>query len=86
MGWKVNQIADPSKREPQLGRGLFGVHLLNLHFKFQFSKSIKSSTFHVFLNLTYSLRKNISFPKHPKITQKLTQNRETVLMVLSREI
>ena len=40
------------------------------HFKFQFSKSIKSSTFHIFLNLTYSLRKNI-FPKmtknHPKI-------------------
>ena len=33
------------------------------HFNFQFSKSIRSSTFHIFVNLTYPLRKNISFPK-----------------------
>ena len=63
-----------------------GIRLLILHFKFQFSKSIKSSTFHIFLNLTYPLRKNISFPKHPKITQKFTQNRQIVVNEISRAI
>ena len=63
MGLKHYQTVDHPKREPQVGRGLFGVHLLILQFKFQFSKSIKSSTFHIFLNLTYPLRKNISFLK-----------------------
>ena len=58
--------------------------LLILHFKF--TKSIKSSTFHIFLNLTYPLRKNISFPKCPKITQKFTQNRQTEVNEMSREI
>ena len=52
MGWKHYETVDPHKREPQVGTGLFGVHLLIIHFKFQFSKSIKSSTFHIFLNLT----------------------------------
>ena len=86
MGWKHYQTAGHPKREPQVGRGLFGVHLLILHFKFQFTKSIKSSTFHISLNLTYPLRKNISFQKCPKITQKFTQNRLTVVNVISREI
>ena len=45
------------------------------YFKFQFSKSIMSLIFHIFLNLTYSLRKNIPLPQCPKITQKFTQNR-----------
>ena len=72
------QTVDPIKIEPQVGRGLFGVSLLILNFKFQFSKAIKSSTFHIFLNLTYLLRKNISFPTCPKITQKFTQNRKTL--------
>ena len=66
--------------------GLFGIRILILHFKFQFSKSIKSSIFHIFLDLTYPLRKNISFPKCPKITQNFTQNRQTVVNVISREI
>ena len=70
MGWKHYQ----TEREPQVARRLFGIRLLILHFKFQFSKSIKSSTFHIFLNLTYPLRKNISFPKCPKITQKSPKN------------
>ena len=83
MGWKHYQTVDPHKREPQVGRGLFGIRLLILHFKFQFSKSIKSSTFHIFLTLTYPLRKNISFPK---ITQKFTQNCQTVVNEISREI
>ena len=86
MDWKHYQTVDPLQKEPQVGRGLFGIRLLILHFKFQFSKSIKSSIFHIFLNLTYSLRKNISFPKCPKITQKLTPNRQTVVMVISIEI
>ena len=74
------------KGEPQVGRRLFGVHLLLLHFKFQFSKSIKSSTFHIFLNLTYPFRKNISFPECPNITQKVTQNHQTVINEISRGI
>ena len=55
MGWKHYHTVDP--RVPQVGGGLFGVHLLIIHFKFQFAKSIKSSSFHIFLNLTYPLRK-----------------------------
>ena len=87
MGWKHYQTVDPRKREPLVARGLFGIRLLILQFKFQFSKSIKSSTFHIFLNLTYLLRKNISyFPKCPKIIQKFTQNRQTVVNEMSREI
>ena len=66
MGWKHYQTVDPLQKEPQVGRGLFGIRLLILHFKFQFSKSIKSSTFHIFLNLTYPLRKKYLFPKMPK--------------------
>ena len=75
-------------------------HLLILHLKFQFSKSIKSTTLHIFLNLTivsrgdsstnydltYHFRKNIFFPKCPKITQKFTQNRQTVVNAISIEI
>ena len=57
MGWKHYQTVDHPKREPQVGSGLFGIRLLILHFKFQFTKSIKSSTFHISLDLTYPLRK-----------------------------
>ena len=87
MGWKHYQTADPPKKEPQVGRGLFGAYLLILHFKFQFSKSIKSSAFHIFLNLTYPLRRNmiISFPKYLRIPQKFTQNHQTVVSEISRE-
>ena len=85
MGWKHYQTVDHPKREPQVGSGLFGIRLLIVHFKFQFSKSSKSSTFHIFLNLTYPLRKNISFQKCPKITQKFTQNRLTVVSEKSKE-
>ena len=45
MGREHFQTVDLPKREPQFGRGLFGVHLLIPHFKFKFSKSIKSLTF-----------------------------------------
>ena len=84
MGWKHYQTADHPKRAPQVGRGLFGIRLLILHFKFQFSKSIKPSTFHIFLNLTYPLRtKCLRFQKCPKVTQKFTQNRLTVVNEMS---
>ena len=83
MDWKHYQTVDPLQKEPQVGRGLFGIRVLVLHFKFQFSKSVKSSTFHIFLNLTYPLRKNLSFPKHLKITQKFTQNCQIVDNVIS---
>ena len=87
MGWKHYHTVDPRNREPQVGRGLFGIRLLILHFKFQFSKSIKSSAFHNFLSLTYPLRKkNISFPKCPKVTLKFTQNRQTVVNEISRDL
>ena len=80
MGWKHYQTVDSRKREPQFARGLFGIRLLILHFKFQFSKSIKSSTSHIFVNLTYPLRKRISFPKCPKITQNLHKTAKQWLM------
>ena len=66
MGWKHYQTVDHPKWEPKVGRGLFGIRLLILHLKFQFSKSIKSLTSHIFLNLTYPLSKKYLFPKMPK--------------------
>ena len=50
MDWKHFQTGGPTKIETQAGRGLLSIHLPILHFKFQFSKYIKSSTFHIFLN------------------------------------
>ena len=70
MGWKHYQTVDHPKREPQVGSGLFGIRLLILHFKFQFTKFIKSSTFHISFNLTYPLRK-ISLSKMPKNHPKI---------------
>ena len=83
MDWKHYKTVDPLQKESQVGRGLFGIRVLILHFKFQFSKSVKSSTFHIFLNLIYPLRKNLSFPKHLKITQTFTQNCQIVDNVIS---
>lgn len=72
MGWKHYQTVDPPNESPRLvGNCTFGIRLLILHFKFQFSKSIKSPTFYIFLNLTYALRKNISFLKSPKNLNKI---------------
>ena len=83
MGWKHYQTVDPREREPQVGRRLFGIRRPILHFKVQFSKSIKSSTFHIFLTLTYPLRKKISLSQN---AQKFTQNRRTVVDEMNREI
>ena len=43
MGWEHYQTVDPLEKEPRVRRGLFGVRLLILHFKFQFSKSISQN-------------------------------------------
>ena len=56
------QTVDSPKREPRVGRGLFGVHVST-------NSSHQILIFQIreiFLNLTYSLRKNISFSKCPK--------------------
>ena len=77
LKWVGNtRTVDSPKIVLQVGSGLFGVHPLILHFKFQFSKSIKSSTGHIFLNLTFPFRtEKYLFPKipknHPKIYTKL---------------
>ena len=88
MRWKHYQtvhpippLHPPQKKEARAGGGLFGDHLLILHFKFRLSKSIKSSTVHI-----YPVRKNLSFPKGRKNHPKLTQNRQTVINEISREI
>ena len=75
------------ERETQVGRGLFSVHLVILHFKCQFSKSVKSSTFHIFFNLTYPVRE--TYPVRKSLSQnapKFTQNRKTLVNEISREI
>ena len=70
-GFKASFLGNCSKyRSAWNTRGLFGVHLLILHFKFQFSK------LSIFLNLTgLSFQKKISLNKmpknHPKIYTKL---------------
>ena len=69
-----------SRWEPQVGRGLFSIRLLILHIKFQFSKSIKSSTFHTILWEKYL------FPKMAKNHPKIYTNRQPVVNELSREI
>ena len=83
MDWKHYQTVDPIQKEPQVDRGLFSIRLLILHFKFQFSKSIKSSTFHIFLNLTYPLKKKYLFPETPKNHLKFTQNCQIVVNEIS---
>ena len=85
MGWEHCQTVDPLKESPELVRILFVVHLLILDFKFQFLQIHQSSTIDIFPNLTNPLRK-ISFPKCPQITQKFTQNRQTVVKEISIQI
>ena len=67
------------QREPQVGSGLFGVHPLILCFKFQFFKSVNSSTFH-FLEFGYPLRKNMFFPKGQKPPKNLHKTAKHWLM------
>ena len=43
MDWKhyrnTTITVDPLQKEPQVGRGLFGIRLLILHFKFQLTET-----------------------------------------------
>ena len=48
-----------------------------------FTSNFNSPNPSIFLNLTYPLRKNISFPKCLEITQKFTQNRKTMVNQIS---
>ena len=69
VGNTTRQLSSPPPPTPTkkgVGRGLFGVCLQIVYFNFQFSKSIKSSTFHIFPYSTYPLRKKYLFPKMPK--------------------
>ena len=65
-------LSSPPKESPGWDC-LLGVHLLIIHFEFQIFKPIKSLTFQIFLNLTYTKRKHL-FPKmlknHPQIYTK----------------
>ena len=74
------------KREPKVGSGLFWRPSTNSSLQisiFQFHQIFNIS---YFPQLTYPLRKNIFFPKCPKITQKFTQNSQTVVNKVSRRI
>ena len=77
MRWKHYQTVDHPKWEPQVGRRLLGIRLLIPHFNIQFSKSIKSSTFHISFDLNYPLRKKNLFSqnaqKSPKNLHKTTK-------------
>ena len=84
MSWKHYQTVDPLKESSRLVRDC--MRPLILHFKFQFSKSIKSSTFHIFLNLTYPLRKQYLFPKMPKNHPKIYTKPQTVVNEMSIEV
>ena len=87
MGWKHYQTVDQPKREPQVGSGLFGIRLLILHYKFQFSKSIKSSTFHISLRqFNLPFEKKYLFPKMPKNHPNIYTKPPNRRNVMSREI
>ena len=92
MGWKHYQTVEippppPKKKkkrsngEPQVGRGLFGVHLLILH--------LKIFQIHEIFNISYFPQFNLSFEKKYlclKVTQTFAQNSQTVVNEISRQI
>ena len=75
MDWKHYQTVDPLQKEPQVGRGLFGI-------RFSTNSSLYISIFqiHQILNISYFRQFNLSFEKkylfpkmpknHPKIYTK----------------
>ena len=86
MGWEPYQTVDPLEKEPQVCRGLFGVRSIN--------SSLQNSIFqiHQIFNISYFPQFNLSFEKKnpftecPKIIQKFTQKRKTLVNVLSGAI
>ena len=83
MGWKHFQTVNPRKREPQVGERLFGFRLLIPILSFQIHRTFNISYFPQF-NLSFE--KKYIFPKMPKNHLKITQNRQTVVNEISREI
>ena len=73
MGWKLYQTVDPRKRESLVARGLFGIRLLILHFKFQFSKSIK------IFNISHFPQFNLSFEKKISLSQNAQKSPKNLL-------
>ena len=67
MGWKHYQTVDKPKWKRQVGRGLFGIRLLILHFKFQFSK-------YIFNDFSYFLQFNPSFEKEISLSQNVQKS------------
>ena len=82
MGWKHYQTVDHPKRELQVGRGLFGVHLPILHFNFPNPSNLQ----HFVIFTSISFPKNL-FPK--KIIPKLHKTRKQAVVTcneISRDI
>ena len=62
------------------------IHLLILHFNFQFSKSVKSHPSYIFVNLTSPFSKISLSQNAQKSPKKVTQNRQKVINEINREI
>ena len=86
MGSKHYQTVDTPKKEPQVGRGTVWYPSSNSSLQISIFQILQIFIISYFPNLTYPLRKSISFPKFPKITQTFTQNRQTVVNGTSIEI
>ena len=87
VGNTTRQLTYPKKSPRLVGESLVSIHdLLILGFKFQFSKSIKSSTLHIFLG---SISAALSCPQFKvnqfkkrslsQNAQKFTQNHQRVV-------
>ena len=75
MGWKHYQKVYHPKCEPEVDRGLFGIRLLVLHFKFQFFQIHQIFSILYFSQFNLFFEKKYLFPKmsknHPKNYTKL---------------
>ena len=76
MGWKHYQTVNPLKESSRLVGDCLSL------------VSIDHQIFNIsyFPQFNLSFEKNISFPKCPKITQKFTRNRQTVVNEINGEI
>ena len=67
--WNTFRQLTPSKESPRLVGDCL-VSVLILYFKFQFSKSSKPSTIHIFLNLAYPFRRKICLSQNAQKSPK----------------
>ena len=80
VGNTTGQLSPRKESARFVGAGLFGPSTNSL-----FSKSIKSSTFHIFLNLTYPFRKKKTISQNSQKSPKnLQKNYQTVVNETSR--